>query len=210
VCFGALRARHADLDPILALPYRPAACELPHYEAGHTKGSSDNRRIGLDLREGSLDSRFERGVVSCGMIDEDSLCKLEARRAAILPELDERQRRLFAAAEARAAGPGGIAAVSRVTRIAASTIGAGVEGTGRAGCVAARSGPPARRGTRVADRDDPPSARRLERLGRARRARRSDVAAALDLQESAPSVRGTGQARTPDQPHAATRSWASC
>ncbi len=37
MCFGALRARHADLDPILELPYRPAACELPHYEAGHTK-----------------------------------------------------------------------------------------------------------------------------------------------------------------------------
>ena len=37
MCFGALRARHADLDPALVLPYRPAACELPHYEAGHTK-----------------------------------------------------------------------------------------------------------------------------------------------------------------------------
>jgi len=40
----------------------------------------------------------------------------------MLPHLDERQRRLFAAAEARAAGHGGIAAVSRVTRMAASTI----------------------------------------------------------------------------------------
>jgi hypothetical protein len=60
------------------------------------------------------------------MIDEDSLRKLEARQAAILPCLDERQRRLFAAAEARAAGHGGIAAVSRVTRIAASTIGRGL------------------------------------------------------------------------------------
>jgi hypothetical protein len=44
-----------------------------------------------------------------------------------LPHLDERQRRLFAAAEARAAGHGGIAAVSRVTRIAASTIGRGLK-----------------------------------------------------------------------------------
>ena len=58
------------------------------------------------------------------MIDEDSLHK---RHAAILPHLDERQRRLFAAAEARAAGYGGIAAVSRVTRIAASTIGRGLK-----------------------------------------------------------------------------------
>ena len=61
------------------------------------------------------------------MIDEDSLRKLKTRHAAILPCLDERQRRLFAAAEARAAGHGGIAAVSRVTRIAASTIGRGLQ-----------------------------------------------------------------------------------
>jgi len=45
----------------------------------------------------------------------------------MLPQLDERQRRLFAAAEAKAAGHGGIAAVSRVTRIAASTIGRGLK-----------------------------------------------------------------------------------
>ena len=58
------------------------------------------------------------------MLDEDSLRR---RKAAILPHLDERQRRLFAAAEAKAAGYGGIAAVSRVTRIAASTIGWGLK-----------------------------------------------------------------------------------
>ena len=61
------------------------------------------------------------------MIDADSIEKLQARNAAILSQLDERQRRLFAAAEARAAGRGGIAAVSRVTRIAASTIGRGLK-----------------------------------------------------------------------------------
>src|ERR1700741_2102236 len=61
------------------------------------------------------------------MIDEDSLQKLRQRNSAILPQLDERQRRLFAASEARAAGHGGIAAVSRVTRIAASTIGRGLK-----------------------------------------------------------------------------------
>jgi len=58
------------------------------------------------------------------MIDKDSLA---ARKAAILPYLDERQRRLFAAAEAKAAGHGGIAVVSRVTGIAASTIGRGLK-----------------------------------------------------------------------------------
>jgi len=61
------------------------------------------------------------------MIDKESLEKLQMRNAAILPQLDERQRRLFAAAEARAAGRGGIAVVSRVTRIAASTIGRGLK-----------------------------------------------------------------------------------
>ena len=63
-------------------------------------------------------------VVVLGMINEDSLQK---RNAAILPHLDERQRRLFAAVETKAAGYGGIAAVSRVTRIAASTIGRGLK-----------------------------------------------------------------------------------
>jgi hypothetical protein len=58
------------------------------------------------------------------VIDEDSLAE---RKAAMLPHLDERQRRLFAAAEAKAAGHGGIAAVARVTRIAASTIGRGLK-----------------------------------------------------------------------------------
>ena len=61
------------------------------------------------------------------MIDEESLRKLETRHSAILPQLDERQRRLFVAAEARAAGYGGIAAVSRVTGVAASTIGRGLK-----------------------------------------------------------------------------------
>ena len=74
-----------------------------------------------------MDSLCARRIVSLGMIDEDSLRRFKARQAAILPELDERQRRLFAAAEARAAGRGGIAAVSRVTGVAASTIGRGLK-----------------------------------------------------------------------------------
>src|SRR5436309_15687123 len=41
------------------------------------------------------------------------------------PYLDERQRRVFATSEALAAGWGGIAAVSRITGIARSTIGRG-------------------------------------------------------------------------------------
>src|SRR5689334_11029073 len=57
------------------------------------------------------------------MID---LAPIRARFAAVLSELDERERRLLAAAEARAAGYGGIAAVSEATGLAASTIGRGL------------------------------------------------------------------------------------
>jgi len=52
---------------------------------------------------------------------------IKARFDALEPRLDEKGRRLFAANEARAAGRGGIAAVSQVTRIARSTIGRGLE-----------------------------------------------------------------------------------
>jgi hypothetical protein len=48
------------------------------------------------------------------------------RYEALLPHLDERGRRSFAAAEARAAGYGGIAAVAHATGIAVSTIGRGL------------------------------------------------------------------------------------
>ena len=51
---------------------------------------------------------------------------IRSRFALLSPHLDERGRRLFAASEARAAGHGGIAAVSRATGIAPSTIGRGL------------------------------------------------------------------------------------
>ena len=58
------------------------------------------------------------------MIDPHPIRK---RFASLCPHLSERERRLFAAAEARAAGYGGIAAVSAVTGIAVSTIGRGLK-----------------------------------------------------------------------------------
>jgi hypothetical protein len=58
-----------------------------------------------------------------GMIDVEAIRK---RFTAVAPFLDERGRRVIAAAEAAAAGYGGIAAVSAVTGIAASTIGRGL------------------------------------------------------------------------------------
>ena len=57
------------------------------------------------------------------MID---IAAIKARFEALAPVLDERGRRLFAASEARAAGRGGVVAVSRATGIARSTIGRGL------------------------------------------------------------------------------------
>jgi len=57
------------------------------------------------------------------VIDIDAI---RARFEALEPVLDERGRRLFAAGEARAAGHGGVVAVSRATGIARSTIDRGL------------------------------------------------------------------------------------
>ena len=57
------------------------------------------------------------------MIDEAAI---KLRYAALKPILDERGRRQFAAAEANSAGWGGIEALSRITSIARSTIGRGL------------------------------------------------------------------------------------
>ena len=57
------------------------------------------------------------------MSDSDPISE---RFASLSPHLDERGRRLFAATEARSARYGGIATVSRITGIAASTIGRGL------------------------------------------------------------------------------------
>jgi hypothetical protein len=59
---------------------------------------------------------------SIGMIDEAAI---RLRWDSVGSRLDERGRRLFAAAEARTAGRGGLATVSRITGIARSTINRG-------------------------------------------------------------------------------------
>src|SRR5271166_5782981 len=79
------------------------------------------------------------------------------------------------------------------------------EGAGCAASANAQSDSPAWRGTQVADANDPPIAGRSERAGRARGARRSDVAAALDVQESAPAGRRTRKTRAQGQPHGCRR-----
>ena len=57
------------------------------------------------------------------MIDKSAI---RLQFEALKPVLDERGRRRFAAAEARAAGFGGIQAVAQITGIARSTIGRGL------------------------------------------------------------------------------------
>jgi len=54
------------------------------------------------------------------------IAAIGARFEALEPVLDERERRLFAAGKARAAGHGGVVAVSRATGIARSTIDRGL------------------------------------------------------------------------------------
>src|SRR5438445_5979081 len=58
------------------------------------------------------------------MID---IASIRERYAALSQHLDERGRRVFAATEAKTAGYGGIAALSRATGMAASTIGRGLK-----------------------------------------------------------------------------------
>lgn len=53
---------------------------------------------------------------------EVALAALDAKLAAVLPHLDERQRRLYLASEAEALGHGGVAAVARLAEVSASTI----------------------------------------------------------------------------------------
>ena len=61
------------------------------------------------------------------MINASAICE---RYAAVSRDLNERARRLFGAAEARAAGHGGITASSRATGLARSTIGRGLKDLG--------------------------------------------------------------------------------
>ena len=58
-----------------------------------------------------------------GMIDESRIAE---RYRGLGPELNERQRRLWAASEARACGRGGIAAVVRATGIGRNTVVRGI------------------------------------------------------------------------------------
>ena len=73
---------------------------------------------------GGRDSPVRPRSVAQGMIDEQVI---RYGYAVLRPTLNERGRRLFAAAQARAFRYGGVAAVARATGIAPSTIGRGLK-----------------------------------------------------------------------------------
>src|SRR5258708_8864479 len=59
---------------------------------------------------------------SSGVLNMDALLDLETKLTKLLPHLDERQRRLLAAAAARALGYGGVAQVARACGLSRPTI----------------------------------------------------------------------------------------
>jgi hypothetical protein len=61
-----------------------------------------------------------------GVMDEETRQALAAKFGVILPHLDERQRRLYLASEARSLGHGGIRAVARAAGVREATVSAGV------------------------------------------------------------------------------------
>ena len=123
-----------------------------------------------------------------GMIDETAIRdRFEAMRV----RLDERERRLFAAAEARSAGYGGVSAVARATGIARSTIDRGLKELA-APDRARLEGSPLRRWTACAH------ASRSDAVGRPAwpsgvdDTRRSDASADVGLQEPCEARVGAG------------------
>src|SRR5882762_5931036 len=95
---------------------------------------------------------FKHEVYHGRMIDETAIRK---RYEIMRPGLDERGRRMLAAAEARTAGYGGVRAVARATGIARSTIDRGLKDLeARSGT--AKGSSPGRRRTSIthADRSD--------------------------------------------------------
>jgi len=136
------------------------------------------------------------------MID---IAAIRERYTALVPHLDERGRRSFAASEARSAGYGRIAAVARATGIAASTIGRGLKE------LANGSDVPTERVRRDGGGRKPLTAINPtlldELMALVSPGERGDPmsAAAMDRQKLAPIGGGAAPARPPDQPHRGRR-----
>ena len=95
------------------------------------------------------------------MIDEEAIGE---RYRALAGDLDERRRRLWAAAEARSHGRGGIAAVARASGIAESTIRAGLRELESGGSIGTARVRRAGGGRKPITETDPSLADDLERL----------------------------------------------
>ena len=115
-------------------------------------------------------------------MDTDTL--LRHRIDSLFPHLTERQRRLAAAANARALGYGGISQVARATGMSRATIHQGLAELDEGG-IATRAKPSAGRRSQEIRDQDPSVLEALAGLGGPLHAGRSDVAAAMDVQEHA-------------------------
>ena len=73
----------------------------------------------------SRGQRISDDIIS-GVIDDDGFRRMQARLADLLPRLNERDRRLALATEAKSWGRGGISAVQRATGASRSTIRRGI------------------------------------------------------------------------------------
>ena len=124
---------------------------------------------------------------------------IRERFSAVAPFLDERGRRLVAAAEAFAAGYGGIAAVAMATGMAPSTIGRGLKELAQDEPSERVRRPGAGRKPTISK--DPTLASGSRSAGRTDDARGSGIAAAVDLQERAPTGAGAAGAGPRGQPH---------
>src|SRR6266702_4647269 len=118
---------------------------------------------------------------------EEAAQVLTVKFAVIFPHLDERQRRLLMAAEARALGHGGIRLVAREAGVREATVSLGVDELGWRG--AAGPGTAAGRGPQAGRRCGSGAAPGAAGPGGTAGARRSDVAAAVDYQVD-PHARG--------------------
>ena len=132
------------------------------------------------------------------MIDSSPI---RERFAALSRHLSERDRRLWAASEARAAGYAGHRGGVGGDRHCGQRNRSWPEGIGKRGHAGCRPGAAARRRVQTAGEEGRDFPGRLAGAGRSECARRSDVPAALDLQKPVAVGGGLGGERPPGRPH---------
>jgi len=119
--------------------------------------------------------------------------------------LDERTRRLWAAAESVAHGRGGISLVARASGVSRRAIAVGLTELQKKPDRSKRTRLPIRQkggGRKKASLKDPDLLLDLEKTAGASDSRGSSVSVAVDMQERAQSCRRTASPGTPGQPYA--------